>query len=82
MNEPAYAELVSEFGHARVVEALRDQIDGERLNGATGDAERVLKVGMRIVRHARRATLVIAETAAAYWQDLWRALDRLAWNTA
>jgi hypothetical protein len=24
---------------------------------------------------------VIAETAAAYWQDLWRALDRLAWNT-
>jgi len=45
VNEPAYAELVSEFGHARVVEALRDQIDGERLNGATGDAERVLKVG-------------------------------------
>ncbi len=45
MNEPAYAELVSEFGHARVVEALRDQIDGERLNGATGDAERVLLVG-------------------------------------
>ena len=44
--------------------------------------ERVLKVGMRIVLHARRATLVIAETAAAYWQDLWRALDRLAWNTA
>ena len=45
MNEPAYAELVNEFGHARVVEALRDQIDGERLNGATGDAERVLLVG-------------------------------------
>ncbi len=45
MNEPAYAELVSEFGHARVVEALRDQIDSERLNGATGDAERALLVG-------------------------------------
>ena len=44
--------------------------------------ERVLKVGMRIVLHARRATLVIAETAAVYWQDLWRALDNLAWNTA
>src|SRR6202789_998069 len=28
--------------------------------------ERVLKVGMRIVLHARRATLVIAETAAVY----------------
>jgi Transposase DDE domain group 1 len=44
--------------------------------------ERVLKVGVRIVLHARRATLVIAETAAAHWQSLWRALDTLAWNTA
>jgi Transposase DDE domain group 1 len=44
--------------------------------------ERVLKVGMRIVLHARRATLMIAETAARHWQTLWRALDRLAWNTA
>ena len=44
--------------------------------------ERVLKVGVRIVLHARRATLVIAETAAAHWQDLWHSLDRLAWNTA
>src|SRR3978361_130800 len=44
--------------------------------------ERVLKVGMRIVLHARRATLVIAETAAAYWQDLWRAHDRWPWNRA
>jgi hypothetical protein len=43
--------------------------------------ERVLKIGMRIVLHAQRATLVIAETAASLWQDLWRALDRLAWNT-
>jgi hypothetical protein len=34
------------------------------------------------VRHARRATLVIAETAASHWQALWRALDTLAWNTA
>jgi hypothetical protein len=44
--------------------------------------ERVLKVGVRIVLHARRATLVIAATAAAYWQSLWRGLDRLVWNTA
>jgi hypothetical protein len=44
--------------------------------------ERVLKVGMRIVLHARRATLVIAGTAASHWQSLWRALDKLAWNTA
>ena len=55
MNEPAYAELVKEFGHARVVEALRDQIGAER-QGLTGraragsspdldGAERVLRVG-------------------------------------
>lgn len=41
--------------------------------------ERVLRAGGRIVLHARRATLVVAETAARYWHLLWRRLDRLAW---
>ena len=45
MNEPAYAELVTEFGRARVVEAIRDQVDAERLSGQTPDADRVLLVG-------------------------------------
>ena len=39
--------------------------------------ERVFKVGMRIVLHARRATLMIAETAASHWQSLWRALEQV-----
>ena len=45
MNEPAYAELVKEFGHARVVEVLREQVEAERQgNEADGD-ERVERVG-------------------------------------
>jgi hypothetical protein len=44
--------------------------------------ERVLKVGARIVLHARRATLVIAETAAPYWRQFSRGLKGLTWNTA
>ena len=39
--------------------------------------ERVLRAGGRIVLHARRATLVIAETAANHWRHLWPRLDRL-----
>ena len=45
MNEPAYAELVAEFGRARVVQAIREQVDVERLSGETLDAERVVLVG-------------------------------------
>jgi hypothetical protein len=43
--------------------------------------ERVLKVGVRVVLHARRAVLVISETAALHWQQFCQQLDRLAWNT-
>ena len=42
--------------------------------------ERVLKVAARVVLHARRATLVIGEMAAPYWQQFRHGLDRLAWN--
>jgi L-seryl-tRNA(Ser) seleniumtransferase len=45
VNEPAYAELVIEFGRARVVEAIRDQVDAERQSGEIADAERVLVIG-------------------------------------
>jgi len=44
--------------------------------------ERVLKVGARVVLHARRATLVISEMAAPYWRQFFRGLAGLAWNTA
>lgn len=42
--------------------------------------ERVLRVGGRVLVHARRATLVVAETAAPLWSLLWTRLDRLAWT--
>ena len=45
VNEPAYAQLVKDFGHARVVEALRKQVAAERNGGEVGEAERVKAVG-------------------------------------
>jgi L-seryl-tRNA(Ser) seleniumtransferase len=45
VNEPAYAELAKEFGHARVVEALRDQVAAERGGEGVKGPERVLRVG-------------------------------------
>jgi hypothetical protein len=42
--------------------------------------ERVLRVGGRVVVHARRATLVITETAAHHWAMLWPRFERLAWT--
>jgi L-seryl-tRNA(Ser) seleniumtransferase len=45
VNEPAYADLLKEFGHARVVEALRAQVAAERTDGAIDEVERVLVVG-------------------------------------
>jgi hypothetical protein len=41
--------------------------------------ERVLRVGGRVLIHARRITLVVAETAARYWAVLWPRLERCAW---
>ena len=45
VNEPAYTQLVKDFGHARVVEALRKQVAAERSGGELGDVERVETVG-------------------------------------
>ncbi len=45
MNEPAYAELVKQFGRARVVEALRDQVAVERAGAEVDESERVERVG-------------------------------------
>ena len=48
INEPAYAELATEFGHERVVEAIRDQVAAERAGAALDDAARVNRVGARL----------------------------------
>jgi len=45
VNEPAFAQLVKDFGHARVVDALRKQVAAERNGGEVGEAERVKAVG-------------------------------------
>jgi L-seryl-tRNA(Ser) seleniumtransferase len=69
VNEPAYAELVSEFGHARVVEAIREQVDAERKGEGTNGEERVMLVGAALraenaprLRHVINATGVILHT--------------------
>jgi hypothetical protein len=42
--------------------------------------ERVLRVGARVLLHARRVTLVIAEAAARHWAALWPRFERFAWS--
>jgi hypothetical protein len=41
--------------------------------------ERVLRVGGRVLLHARRVTLVIAQTAAGFWSALWPRFERFTW---
>ena len=41
--------------------------------------ERVLRVGGRVLLHARRITLVIAQTAAGFWSALWPRFERFTW---
>jgi L-seryl-tRNA(Ser) seleniumtransferase len=69
VNEPAYAELVKEFGHTRVVEALRTQVSAERADTAIEDAERAQIVGAGLraalapkLRHVINASGVILHT--------------------
>jgi L-seryl-tRNA(Ser) seleniumtransferase len=68
VNEPAYAELVREHGHARVVAAIREQIASERDHGGE-DAERHAAVAARLreavapkLRRVINATGVILHT--------------------
>ena len=69
MNEPAYAELVHQFGHAQVVHAIRQQVDAERQGEETSGEERALLVGAALraavaprLRHVINATGVILHT--------------------
>ena len=48
VNQPAYAALVGEFGHARVVDAIRAQVAAERDGEATDDARRPHQVAARL----------------------------------
>ena len=68
VNEPAYAGLVKDFGRARVVDAIREQIAAERDNGNEA-RERVAAVQTRLrtlvaprMRRVINATGVILHT--------------------
>jgi len=80
VNEPAYAELVKEFGHERVVEALRVQVSGERQGKAADDAERVERVGASLrMAVAPRLRRVINASGVILHTNLGRApLSRAA----
>lgn len=80
MNEPAYAELVREFGHERVVEALRAQINAERRGKTLDDAERVERVSASLrAAIAPRLRRVINASGVILHTNLGRApLSRVA----
>jgi L-seryl-tRNA(Ser) seleniumtransferase len=48
INEPAYAALVVDFGRARVVGALRDQVAAERNAAVVSDPQRLSQVEARL----------------------------------
>jgi L-seryl-tRNA(Ser) seleniumtransferase len=69
VNEPAYAALVTEFGHARVVEAIREQVGVERNGEETSGEARLTLVSAALraavaprLRHVINATGVILHT--------------------
>ena len=69
VNEPAYAGLVKEFGHTRVVEALRAQVAAERAGTPVEDAARAQIVAASLsaavaprLRHVINASGVILHT--------------------
>lgn len=41
--------------------------------------ESALKIGARLVVHARRMTVIVAQSAAPAWSSLWPRLQLLAW---
>jgi L-seryl-tRNA(Ser) seleniumtransferase len=69
VNEPAYAELVKQFGRSRVVDALREQVAEERKGDEVDAAERALRVAASLraaaapkLRHVINASGVILHT--------------------
>jgi L-seryl-tRNA(Ser) seleniumtransferase len=84
INEPAYAGLTAQYGHDRVVEAIRAQLAAERDAGADA-AERLAAVGSRLralvapkLRRVINATGVVLHTNLGRAPLSQAAIDALA----
>jgi hypothetical protein len=42
--------------------------------------EAILKIGARLVVHARRVTMIVAQSTTAAWSALWPGLHHLIWS--
>jgi L-seryl-tRNA(Ser) seleniumtransferase len=73
VNEPAYAELVREFGRERVVEAIREQVEAERRGDADGAGRQAAVAGRLRLLVAPRLRRVINATGVILHTNLGRA---------
>ncbi|HEX5852924.1 MAG TPA: IS1380 family transposase [Solirubrobacteraceae bacterium] len=78
-NEVLLLFNVLAYGIAHATRVLMETATGEGWS-LRRVRERVLRVAGRILIHGRRATLVIAESAAVLWQALWPRLAALRWE--
>jgi len=79
LNEPAYAELVAEYGRPRVVEALREQIESERTGTADGSGRQAAVAAKLRAAVAPNLRWVINATGVILHTNLGRApLSRAA----
>src|SRR2546421_2928327 len=79
LNEPAYAELVGEYGRSRVVEAIREQIASERSGEADGSQRHAAVASRLRAAVAPRLRRVINATGVILHTNLGRApLSRAA----
>src|SRR2546422_8160226 len=79
LNEPAYAELVTEYGRSRVVEAIREQIASERSGEADGSERHAAVASTLRAAVAPNLRWVITATGVILHTNLGRApLSRAA----
>jgi hypothetical protein len=69
--------LAYNLGHALRVLVQRATGKGVSLRRVR---ERVLRVAGRVLLHARRATLIVSESAAVLWRSLWPRMAALRWE--
>ena len=74
INEPAYSALITEFGRDQVVNAIRDQVEGERHGEIANETERFVLIEARLRSAAQpRLRRVINATGVILHTNLGRA---------